>query len=107
MVRVGARVLTNLLCFQYECHVKLILHAQVPANEIFQPGVENKNHDEVFAFDRTVSRLEEMSSAKYLQTPWIGGSTTKRSEGKAALLSRRKATLLLEPSLGDEKAERF
>lgn len=91
----------------YECKVKLILHAQVPANQIFQAGVDNQNHDEVFAFDRTVSRLEEMSSAKYLESPWVGGTATRRTEATAALLSRQKATVLLEPSLGDEPAERY
>ncbi len=28
--------------------------------------------DEVFAFDRTVSRLMEMQSEEYLTTPWLG-----------------------------------
>ncbi len=31
--------------------------------------------DEVFAFDRTVSRLMEMQSEEYLTSPWLGHAT--------------------------------
>ena len=86
----------------YECNVKLVLHAKTPAAEIFQrPTDKSVVHDEVFAFDRTVSRLEEMASRKYLLKPWIGDKRTSQGESKASLLSQRKATVLLQPSLGD------
>jgi hypothetical protein len=32
-------------------------------------------YDEVFAFDRAVSRLVEMQSEEYLTTPWLGEAT--------------------------------
>jgi protein AFG1 len=87
------RLITFVDCM-YECNVKLIVHANTPVAEIFQPGTEQQDHDEVFAFARTVSRLEEMKSQSYLQKPWIGND--KDHENKVDL-----HTFSLEPSLGD------
>lgn len=60
----------------YEAQVKLILHTDSASiDDIFV--VENKSdytQDEVFAFDRSRSRLEEMASKKYLSKKWIGGN---------------------------------
>jgi predicted ATPase len=81
----------------YECHCKLILHAQTDARGIFQPDAKTQD-DEVFAFDRTVSRLEEMSSQKYLQKQQ---PHEEKAESKASLLSQRKAVVNVIPSLGD------
>lgn len=52
----------------YEGHVKLILHTTEAATpqDIFVVPADSGEHDEVFAFDRTVSRLTEMSSQTYL-----------------------------------------
>lgn len=59
----------------YESHVKLIIHAMTPPQGIFKVDLANKFIDEVFAFDRTRSRLEEMSSDSYLQKKWQGKSS--------------------------------
>ncbi|GKY94957.1 hypothetical protein MPSEU_000460300 [Mayamaea pseudoterrestris] len=56
----------------YECHVKLILQAKTEQATLFQRARSDTDHDEVFAFDRTLSRLEEMSSQKYLATQQRG-----------------------------------
>jgi len=78
----------------YECKVRLVL--QTTANsveEIFTvEDKESYQQDEVFAFDRTRSRLGEMSSRQYLASPWIGsGSTTNKNQ-----------KLILEPSIADQ-----
>ena len=86
----------------YECHCKLILHAQTDARGIFQPDAKTQD-DEVFAFDRTVSRLEEMSSQKYLQKQQ---PHEEKAESKASLLSQRKAVVNVFPSLGDSVSMR-
>lgn len=83
----------------YEAQVKLILHSKLPIQQMFQPGTESSHHDEVFAFDRTLSRLEEMSSRSYLQKPWIGHDRV--TESKAALLSRQQVTVTVMPTLGN------
>lgn len=75
----------------YESNVKLILHtaqSNTPMNELLQldddddtnsaggDHTTNKGksaHDEIFAFDRTISRLQEMASQTYLQKRWTGG----------------------------------
>eukprot|EP00521_Asterionellopsis_glacialis_P006398 CAMPEP_0195284866 /NCGR_PEP_ID=MMETSP0707-20130614/2912_1 /TAXON_ID=33640 /ORGANISM="Asterionellopsis glacialis, Strain CCMP134" /LENGTH=542 /DNA_ID=CAMNT_0040344271 /DNA_START=575 /DNA_END=2204 /DNA_ORIENTATION=- len=67
----------------YECHVKVILHtleASTP-QELFVIERNNNNDpqqqphdDEIFAFDRTQSRLEEMASTSYLQQRWKGAA---------------------------------
>ena len=77
----------------YESNVKLILHAKTPADKIFQPDTKT-DHDEVFAFDRTLSRLDEMSSESYLRKRW----SAKAKESKAELLSKNKATLSMTAS---------
>ena len=92
----------------YECHCKLILHATRKAaspRQIFQPGDDATQDDEVFAFDRTVSRLEEMSSQRYLQKQQRPSSS--KIESKAALLSQRKAVVNVIPSLGDSLGDRY
>jgi len=72
----------------YEKHVKLVVSAAAPPDELFIPHAEHTkaaaagthNHealasatkDEVFAWDRTVSRLNEMSSHEYLIRNRVG-----------------------------------
>lgn len=51
----------NLVDALYDCHVKLILSAQVSLDELY----EGKQH--AFEFERTRSRLVEMQSEDYLQ----------------------------------------
>ena len=46
------------------------------SDELFTVDLDNQNHDEVFAFDRTRSRLEEMRSTAYLRKRWVGKDTT-------------------------------
>lgn len=55
-----ARRFINLVDVFYDHNVKLIVSAQVPANEIYQ-GTRNE-----FEIKRTVSRLQEMQSYDYL-----------------------------------------
>lgn len=96
----------------YEHHVKVILHTKTASSihEIVQSSdsssAENHDiatsklhHDEIFAFDRTKSRLEEMSSSKYLQRmhEW------NKKSNKAELLSKRQAKLELSPSWSDTR----
>lgn len=82
----------------YEFKVKLILHTKgTSIDDIFV--VENKqdySQDEVFAFDRTRSRLEEMSSKKYLSSTWLGDKQQKDDK------ARSKTSLNVNPSLADE-----
>jgi predicted ATPase len=86
----------------YECNVKLIIQAKTDVDGIFpQPASDaqvEQHLDEVFSFHRTVSRLEEMASQKYLQKRWARSLT---AESKASLLSQHKAVIQYEPSLGD------
>lgn len=58
----------------YEHKVRLVLQAATPADQIFTVEGDAKGvpDDEVFAFDRTRSRLEEMSSETYLESIWKG-----------------------------------
>jgi peroxisome-assembly ATPase len=74
----------------YESQVKLIIHANTEPDGIFQVDLNDTACDEVFAFDRTRSRLEEMRSQKYLQKRWVGRTT-----------SDTKTQLRVEPSLSD------
>jgi predicted ATPase len=56
----------------YQHHVKLIITAAAPIEELLftQGKEENKGHDDVsFAFDRTWSRLNEMQTKQYLESP--------------------------------------
>ena len=80
----------------YESNVKLIIQAATKADDIFEVDITNQVCDEVFAFDRTRSRLEEMSSAKYLKTRWSGATD------HATDLSLR-----LEPSHSDNRIKAF
>ena len=53
----------------YERKAKLVFLAAAPVLELFDAtGLENR--DESFAWDRTVSRLTEMSSEEYRMAPW-------------------------------------
>ena len=63
-------------CFPYRCHVKLVIHAATDPAHMFEVDLESE-HDEVFAFDRTRSRMEEMRSEAYLRRKWIGKSPAK------------------------------
>ncbi|EED87509.1 predicted protein, partial [Thalassiosira pseudonana CCMP1335] len=56
----------------YECHVKMVVHAATTPDEMFTVDLENEHCDEVFAFDRTRSRMEEMRSEAYLKKKWVG-----------------------------------
>ena len=74
----------------YELKVTLVLHTAQPCesvNEIFTvDGAKQDYHqDEVFAFDRTLSRLEEMSSTTYLKSQWLGGSKKRRADQKSSI----------------------
>ena len=51
----------------YENSCKIVVLADAMPNELFVVDLENKNHDEVFAFDRTRSRLDEMMSKEWLK----------------------------------------
>ena len=54
----------------YESKVVLIIQAATPVDRILSVDASDAQDDEVFAFDRTVSRLEEMSSETYLKKHW-------------------------------------
>jgi predicted ATPase len=56
----------------YECHVKLVICATTSPDKMFEVDLENQHCDEVFAFDRTRSRMEEMRSEGYLKKKWVG-----------------------------------
>jgi cell division protein ZapE len=58
-----ARRFTWLVDVLYDHRVKLLLSAEVPAPELYQAGVLAGE------FARTVSRLEEMQSREYLESP--------------------------------------
>jgi peroxisome-assembly ATPase len=83
----------------YENQVKLILHAQTSPTprQILDSSSSTTAFDEVFAFDRTCSRLEEMSSIQYLQKKWAGCQSTS----PAALLSNQHATVCVDPFMSD------
>jgi len=84
----------------YESNVKLVLHSN--SSTPIGPGLfqrpkdyeakgkdgttTSSNIDEVFAFDRTVSRLEEMSSQKYLQRRWAGKATPSDLQSASKVL---------------------
>ena len=62
-------------------------HCGVSLNTSWVPLVRSANlkdvevFDEVFAFDRTVSRLMEMQSEEYLTAPWQGHATVEDVQG--------------------------
>jgi peroxisome-assembly ATPase len=59
----------------YELKVRLLLQTSAGGlEEIFvvQGDKQSYSHDEVFAYDRTLSRLKEMATAKYLSSKWVG-----------------------------------
>jgi cell division protein ZapE len=65
----------------YEKKCKVIISAAAQPAQLFKPEghhtkqgatASKETFDEVFAFDRTVSRLMEMQSEEYLTTPWEG-----------------------------------
>ena len=87
----------------YESSVKLILQGARPPQELVQVNKSEteRSHDEIFAFDRTVSRLMEMSSETYLRRKWKSHS----SDNPAAMLSHSRATLSVQPSLGDSNSK--
>mmetsp|Transcript_24514 Transcript_24514/g.43017 ORF Transcript_24514/g.43017 Transcript_24514/m.43017 type:complete len:86 (+) Transcript_24514:58-315(+) len=83
----------------YELKVRLLLQTTVDSVEkvfVVEGDKQSYSQDEVFAFDRTRSRLEEMSSAKYLTSKWLGDN-----EGTSSVTSK----LDLEPSLADQKGK--
>ena len=79
----------------YESHVKLVVLAKGQPEELFTVDLENKNHDEVFAFDRTRSRLEEMRSTAYLTKRW-------NQQRKHASSEPPRVTVSIEPSVSGE-----
>ncbi len=107
----------------YELKVTLILHMAQPVDSVQELfSVEGDKHsysqDEVFAFDRTLSRLEEMSSPKYLRSQWLGGSKRRRAQEKsfyksstswtvhnASYEDKVTTTLSLHPSLDNHHQE--
>jgi predicted ATPase len=79
----------------YEWKVRVLLQTNSDSvEEIFcvEGDKDSYQQDEVFAFDRTRSRLEEMSSTQYLSSRWLGGETSSTAVSK----------LDLEPSLADQ-----
>lgn len=98
-----ARRFITFIDAMYESHCKVILHAATPPERIFfhddsSSAAGTAQHDEVFAFARTVSRLHEMSSQSYLQQQQ---RRRPELESKASLLSQGKAVVNGHPSLGD------
>lgn len=53
----------------YNRKVKLFCTAEVGIKELLKE--EGAHYDEVFAFDRTLSRLNEMQSKEYVETPHV------------------------------------
>ena len=49
----------------YERHVKLIISADIPLEQLYQDGILN------FEFKRCISRLQEMQSREYLARPHL------------------------------------
>jgi len=88
------RRLITLVDVLYDHGVRLVASAAAPPARLFEPvmpgeapeaaagagagaaagrGAAASKYDEVFAFDRCVSRLVEMGSEEYLARPWRGG----------------------------------
>ena len=98
----------------YELKVTLILQTQAPSLQdifILDDDKDSYTQDEVFAFDRTLSRLEEMKSTAYLSSKWLGvaqaglpvsdDDDTFSAELAAAAAAPVKTSLILQPSLAD------
>jgi predicted ATPase len=51
---------------------KLCVDTLTSPEGILQVDLANRDCDEVFAFDRTQSRLQEMGSNEYLRSRWTG-----------------------------------
>ena len=63
----------------YEWKVRVLLQTNANSvEEIFvvEDDKDSYQQDEVFAFDRTRSRLSEMSTTQYLSAPWLGADST-------------------------------
>ncbi|CAB9515729.1 AFG1-like ATPase [Seminavis robusta] len=81
----------------YERKVLLVLQAATPVDRIFT--VDENYHaqdDEVFAFDRTRSRLEEMMSETYMNKREWKGADMSSAE-------RKRLMQLLQPTLAEEE----
>lgn len=80
----------------YEWKVRVLIQTNAPAvEEIFLcDDKESFQQDEVFAFDRTRSRLKEMSSRQYLSSQWLGSGNDDDKETDTKLD--------LDPSLSDQ-----
>ena len=79
----------------YEWKVRVLLQTNAGSvEEIFvvEDDKDSYQQDEVFAFDRTRSRLSEMSTTRYLSAPWLGADSTSTATSR----------LDLEPSLADQ-----
>ena len=63
----AARRLINLVDIFYEHHVKLIISAEAPINDLYQGSKAQVR----FEFERTASRLHEMQSEQYLSLAHI------------------------------------
>lgn len=86
----------------YELKVTLILQTQAPSLQemfVLEDVKDHYSQDEVFAFDRTLSRLEEMKSTSYLSSKWIGGADTALAGSPAQAPVKKR--LILQPSLAD------
>jgi predicted ATPase len=66
---------------------------------------QSYQQDEVFAFDRTRSRLQEMSSPKYLASQWVGGGGGAKQQqsggGVPRPLPSHQTTLNVQTSISD------
>ncbi|KAG7372554.1 AFG1-like ATPase-domain containing protein [Nitzschia inconspicua] len=69
------RRLITFIDTMYELKVRLLIQTNAGSlKEIFVLDGDKKSYsfDEVFAYDRTLSRLNEMATAKYLSSKWMG-----------------------------------
>ena len=64
----------------YEHKVTLVIQAETPVDEILSVSAADAQDDEVFAFARTISRLEEMASETYLKKQWRGRGRKRKSK---------------------------
>jgi len=92
------RLITMVDAF-YDQHVRLVITAAVPEEHLFDPG-KGGQHDEVFAFDRTLSRLREMRSHAYLVR-----AATAGQGGHALFNANRVPVVLYETASAISDAE--